>query len=111
MFTLANLYGIEKEELSTIARQGSGSACRSMCGGFVHWEMGNMDTGEDSKAVQVVDEHHWPEMHVLILVVNDKKKKISSTKGMANTVQNSELYKHRVENCVAKRIELMKKVH
>ena len=53
----------------TVSRQGSGSACRSMYGGFVEWTVGSRDDGTDSIAQQIATEHHWPNMHVLILVV------------------------------------------
>lgn len=68
VYTLAQVFGVEGE-LSEIARQGSGSACRSMYGGFVQWIMGEEDNGKDSLAQQVAPETHWPELRVLVLVV------------------------------------------
>jgi diphosphomevalonate decarboxylase len=80
VFAFAQLYGLKKQEISDIARLGSGSACRSIYGGFVHWQKGvNLD-GRDSIAVQVAPASHWPDLHVLILVVNDGKKKVASTR-------------------------------
>ncbi|XP_014116019.1 PREDICTED: diphosphomevalonate decarboxylase isoform X2 [Pseudopodoces humilis] len=64
---LARLYGLE-EELSEVARRGSGSACRSMFGGFVQWQRGERPDGTDSLALQVAPETHWPELRVLVLV-------------------------------------------
>lgn len=69
VYTLAQLYGVESE-LSEVARQGSGSACRSMLGGFVQWHMGESPDGKDSIAQQVAPESHWPELRVLVLVVS-----------------------------------------
>jgi diphosphomevalonate decarboxylase len=54
--TLADVFGVRESfpgELSTIARMGSGSACRSLYGGFVRWEAGSRPDGTDSIAVQV----------------------------------------------------------
>lgn len=68
VYSLAQVFGVEGE-LSAIARQGSGSACRSMYGGFVQWIMGNKDDGKDSLAQQVEPETHWPELRILVLVV------------------------------------------
>lgn len=107
VYTLATLYGLENEELTAIARLGSGSACRSIYGGFVQWQSGVLDDGSDSIAVQIAPASHWPEMHVLILVVSDERKKIGSTVGMRLAIENSELLKYRVSHCVPKHIEQM----
>nr|XP_054748448.1 diphosphomevalonate decarboxylase-like [Lytechinus pictus] len=93
--TLAQVYDVQGN-VSDIARQGSGSACRSMYGGFVEWLDGESNDGSDSIAQQVVDETYWPEMRILILVVSDQKKHTSSTAGMQTTVETSELLQHRV---------------
>lgn len=69
MYTLANAFDLVNEDLPSIARQGSGSACRSIYGGFVHWKAGIDDLGSDSTAVQIAPHTHWPEMRILILVV------------------------------------------
>ena len=58
--TLAKIYNAQEEypgHLTAIARQGSGSASRSMFGGFVRWEKGTREDGTDSIAVQVADEN------------------------------------------------------
>ncbi|XP_017074430.1 diphosphomevalonate decarboxylase [Drosophila eugracilis] len=105
VYSLSRLYNIPlNEELTTVARQGSGSACRSLYGGFVQWHRGALDNGIDSVAKPIASSTHWPNMHVLILVVNDERKKTGSTKGMQQTVKTSQLIKHRVEKVVPERI-------
>lgn len=101
---LAKLYKV-KSNVSSIARLGSGSACRSVYGGFVRWHAGKCADGSDSVATQIVESTHWPEMRALILVVGDTKKKTSSTIGMKISTQTSELLKHRVKYCVPQRTE------
>jgi len=59
----------EYGELSLIARQGSGSAYRSMYGGFVKWCMGKKDDGSDSIAVLLADEAHWKDLIIIIAVI------------------------------------------
>lgn len=66
--------------------------------------MGQQEDGSDSIASPVVSPSHWPNMHVLILVVNDARKKTSSTKGMQRAVETSELIKYRAKHCVPQRI-------
>ncbi|KAI4169632.1 MAG: hypothetical protein LQ343_005571 [Gyalolechia ehrenbergii] len=101
---IADLYSLPHSptELSLIARQGSGSACRSLLGGYVAWDMGHQDTGADSKARLVAPRSHWPEMRALILVVSAEKKGVSSTIGMQATVQTSPLFQARTEKVVPK---------
>ncbi|TVY30533.1 Diphosphomevalonate decarboxylase [Lachnellula hyalina] len=108
---IANLYELTSSptELSRIARQGSGSACRSLFGGYVAWQMGTKDDGSDSLAVEVAPASHWPTMRALILVASAKQKKVSSTSGMQTTVATSELFQRRAEVVVPKHMEEMEK--
>lgn len=97
------------QELSVMARQGSGSACRSLFGGFVAWNMGTKEDGSDSSAECVAPREHWPDIRAAILVASADKKDTSSTSGMQVTVKESSLFKERIENVVPKRFEEMKK--
>ncbi|KAJ8343387.1 hypothetical protein SKAU_G00307160 [Synaphobranchus kaupii] len=106
VYTLARLLGVEGE-LSEVARQGSGSACRSMYGGFVQWRKGEQEDGKDSVAEQVEAESHWPELRVLILVVSAERKPVGSTAGMQTSVETSPLLKHRADSLVPGRMEEM----
>ncbi|KAF9654025.1 Diphosphomevalonate decarboxylase [Thelephora ganbajun] len=107
--SLATLYQLPStpSELSLIARQGSGSACRSLFGGFVAWEMGSSPDGSDSLAIEVASREHWPEMHALICVVSDDKKGTSSTSGMQRTVETSALLQYRIKHVVPERMKLV----
>jgi diphosphomevalonate decarboxylase len=105
----ADLYELpdSPSELSLIARQGSGSACRSLFGGYVAWRMGERLDGTDSKADLVAEASHWPEMRALILVVSAAKKGVSSSSGMQQTVATSGMFKERIETVVPKNMKLM----
>eukprot|EP00045_Choanoeca_perplexa_P003929 m.34413 g.34413 ORF g.34413 m.34413 type:complete len:403 (-) comp12301_c0_seq5:22-1230(-) len=102
---LAKLFGLPLDGLTDVARVGSGSACRSLMGGFVRWTKGEQADGSDSIASQVVPESHWPEMEVLVLVVNAGKKSVSSTSGMQTTCQTSALIDHRAQVVVPQRMK------
>ncbi|CAB9506648.1 Diphosphomevalonate decarboxylase [Seminavis robusta] len=110
---LALLFGAKEEfpgQLTSIARQGSGSACRSLSGGFVAWRKGGKkEDWSDSLAEQVADENHWPEIRAVIMVVSDAKKDTSSTAGMSTSVETSLLLKHRADTVVSQRMEAIEK--
>jgi diphosphomevalonate decarboxylase len=67
-------------ELSRLARRGSGSACRSIFGGFVEWYAGETDDG--SYALSFADPDHW-DLQDLIAIVSRDHKGIGSTEGHA----------------------------
>ena len=97
-------------ELTTIARQGSGSSCRSLFGGFVAWRAGTaVNDWKDSLAEPVGPnaENHWPELRAVILVVSAQKKHTSSTTGMQTSVKTSPFLKYRSEHVVPRRMEEM----
>jgi diphosphomevalonate decarboxylase len=64
---------------SIMARRGSGSASRSVFGGFVMWQKGNSDMS--SYAEQLFDENHW-DLRNVIAMVSSNPKKIRSIEGM-----------------------------
>jgi len=91
----AGLQASEKE-LSIFARLGSGSACRSVLGGFAEWKVGSKKNGSDSYAVQVAPAEHWLELRNVIAITDSKRKKIGSAEGMELTTATSGLYSERV---------------
>ncbi len=78
-------------ELSALTRQGSGSACRSIYGGFAEWEMGAEEDGSDSYAVPIAPAEHW-DLRVAAVVLSSTAKKVSSRAGMKRTVETSPFY-------------------
>ncbi|MFA5929750.1 MAG: diphosphomevalonate decarboxylase [Candidatus Micrarchaeia archaeon] len=82
--------------LSRFARMGSGSACRSVIGGFAEWKMGRKADGSDSYAVQVAPASHWPNLRNVIAITDAGRKLIGSDAGMQLTVSGSALYRERL---------------
>ena len=79
------------DALSRLARQGSGSACRSIFGGFVTWRMGEREDGLDSHGVPLAPADHWP-LRMLVTVLEDAPKPVKSRDGMRETVRTSPFY-------------------
>jgi diphosphomevalonate decarboxylase len=109
VYTLAQAFAVEGD-LSVIARIGSGSACRSMYGGFVKWVAGNLQDGSDSKAIQIQNETFWPEIQILVCVVNKNQKETSSTSGMKESVKTSKLLKERLNILPERILEIEKAI-
>jgi diphosphomevalonate decarboxylase len=57
--------------LSRLARRGSGSACRSIPGGYVEWAAGTSD--RDSYAISIAPPGHWDLVDCIALVSTDQK--------------------------------------
>ncbi len=73
----AGLNFLEKQ-LSILARQGSGSACRSILSGFVEWLDGS--TNETSFAVQIFKPNYW-DIADVVVIASSQKKDVSTTIG------------------------------
>jgi diphosphomevalonate decarboxylase len=69
---------LSEPELSRLARRGSGSASRSIPGGFVEWQAGSTD--EDSFAFSIAGPGHW-DLVDCVAIVSAAHKKTGSTEG------------------------------
>ncbi len=76
------------EELAVFARRGSGSATRSLFGGWVEWPMGARADGADSHGVPIAGADHW-DVRMLVAVLAPGPKETSSTDGMLHTQRTS----------------------
>lgn len=93
--------------LSRLARRGSGSASRSIFGGFAMWERGTDDETSVAKPVQTdVD---WP-IQLITVIVNDQPKKIDSRGGMQHVVATSPFYQAWVDHANAQVPAMLKAV-
>lgn len=85
---------LSETELSRLARRGSGSACRSVPGGFVEWRAGNSDL--DSYAISIAAPDHWTLVDCIV-IIQVVHKSVGSSQGhtLAHT---SPLQRARVED-------------
>ena len=81
---------LDKQALSRLARRGSGSACRSIFGGFVEWEKGHDD--QTSYAQQIPSNGFEDKLAMVFVLINDQQKDVSSRDGMRRTVETSHFY-------------------
>lgn len=88
-FVTAYGLDVDRTAISRLARLGSGSATRSVFGGFVEWQKGTND--EDSIAIPIAE---TPQLDLCLLAVeiDFKQKQISSGMGMQSVVATSPYY-------------------
>ena len=83
---------LSPKDLSRLARRGSGSASRSIFGGFVEWEKGTDDQTSYSHPVET---DRWEDdLAMIFVVINDQSKSVSSRSGMSLTRQTSRFYQY-----------------
>jgi diphosphomevalonate decarboxylase len=84
---------LSDRELSQLARFGSGSACRSVFGGFVEWKAGRRADGQDCFAESVYGPDHWPELIDLVVLVREAPvKAVRSADAMQTSVRTSDYF-------------------
>lgn len=83
---------LTEKELTIVARQGSGSACRSIPDGFVIWEKGK--DSESSYAHSLYPHDYW-DLRDILVIVDSGMKKVSTTEGHTG-VTTSPLWNERI---------------
>lgn len=83
--------GLDRAELADLARQASGSAARSLFGGFAEIELVDRDGVREARTRQVLEPAEWP-FRVVVAVTEAGPKKVGSTEGMVRTEETSPFY-------------------
>jgi diphosphomevalonate decarboxylase len=76
--TAAAGLALEPEALSRVARLGSGSACRSVWGGYVEWLAGSDHAG--SYSLQMAPAEHW-DLRDVVAIMSRQPKAVGSSEG------------------------------
>jgi diphosphomevalonate decarboxylase len=82
--------GLDTAELADLARRASGSAARSIFGGFVELRL-TPDGRHPTETRQILETAEWP-LKVAVAVTDVGPKDIGSTEGMVRTEQTSPYY-------------------
>jgi diphosphomevalonate decarboxylase len=88
--------GIETPELTDLARRASGSAARSLFGGFVELRL-TPDGAFPTETEQILDPSAWP-LGVVVAVTDPGPKETGSTEGMVRSERTSPFYAAWVES-------------
>jgi diphosphomevalonate decarboxylase len=104
---LTHLFNLDNPQSTSayLARIGSGSAVRSIYGGFVRWS----SEGECLSSC-IYPAEHWPELRIIILIFNSSKKPVSSTDAMQRTRETSTLFQARLSTVNEKIAKLIKAI-
>src|SRR3989344_2779591 len=87
---------LSRRDISILARLGSGSASRSVFGGFVAMLAGGGNAIGASYAEQIASEDHW-KLHDIVIVPSHKEKETGSTEGHA-LARTSPLFEARLRD-------------
>lgn len=98
---IAPMRTLTDREVSVIARLGSGSAARSIMGGYVALRTGDGEGIDASYAEQIAPESHW-NLHDIVIIPSHDEKKIGSTEGHAGA-HTSRMYAERIHNIAVRR--------
>ena len=93
-------YGLNlsKKGLSRLARRGSGSATRSIFGGFAAWNKG---TDDKSSYGYSIEDPVKMDINMIAIILDNQPKKISSRKGMKISIKTSPYYQSWIKQTTA----------
>ena len=93
-------YGLNLSQkgLSRLARRGSGSATRSIFGGFVAWNKG---TDDESSYGYSIEDPVKMDINMIAIILDNQPKKISSRKGMKISIKTSPYYQSWIKQTTA----------
>ncbi|CAI2594368.1 hypothetical protein AKUH3B110M_06920 [Apilactobacillus kunkeei] len=93
-------YGLNLSQkgLSRLARRGSGSATRSIFGGFAAWNKG---TDDESSYGYSIEDPVKMDINMIAIILDNQPKKISSRKGMKISIETSPYYQSWIKQTTA----------
>lgn len=89
---------LSEKELTVLAREGSGSACRSIPNGFVWWHAASQS--QESYAESLCPAQYW-DLRDILVIVDDSMKQVATTDAM-DQVKTSPFWEQRVEGITEK---------
>lgn len=95
---------MDDRALSLLVRAGSGSAGRSLFGGYVEQHLGQRDDGLDAYAEPLFPADHWP-LAVAVAITSRAGKSVGSTEGMQRSAATSPYYSAWVDRQAADLVE------